>query len=312
LHNAFTLPGNDDLPAVQGRPAVQREGKAMTYREIAVATLVSAALGSSLTAHAQGVQTQSVQTQRVQTQGDQTQSYQDKGGGYVVMERPREHERVLFTAGVGFVPSIGRQFSEDAVGRLNDGRSTRATVDYDLKHAIDAEGGAIVMLNRSWGVGMTVSQSWSENVEIDTRLTVPSGEWFDTGRRKETAGHFEVTRVLFRRESQPNPFDDESALPTGYIIRVFGGPAFFRAKQSMVTLETDEIGMYTGTGWGYHAGLDVSMFTSMPGLAPGGLGFGGTLRYSDGNVRLAGLLGNGPSDRPAGGWNFSFGLRLRY
>jgi hypothetical protein len=279
----------------------------MTYREMAVATLVSAALGAPLTAHAQGVQAQGVHAQ-----GDQTESYQDKGGGYVVQLQPREHERVLFTAGVGVVPSIGRQFTEDAVGRLNDGRSTRATVDYDLKHAIDAEGGAIVMLNRSWGVGMIVSQSWSENVEIDTRLTVPSGEWFDTGRRKETAGHFEVTRVLFRRENQRNPFDDASALPAGYIIRVFGGPAFFRAKQSLVTLDTSEIGMYTGTGWGYHAGLDVSMFTSMPGLAPGGIGFGGTLRYSDGNVRLAGLLGNGPSDRPAGGWNFVFGVRLRY
>src|SRR5687768_13245872 len=108
----------------------------MTYRAIALASMVTAALFAPPAA----------------AQDQDAGGKRDRSGGYIekVEPRPREHERVLFNVGVGYTPSFGRQYSDDAVGRLRDGRPVRVTADYDLRHAIDIEAGAVVMLNRSW------------------------------------------------------------------------------------------------------------------------------------------------------------------
>jgi hypothetical protein len=267
----------------------------MTYRAMALGTMVSAALMAPPPA---------------QAQSEPGKDDRDQAG-YVTLVRPREHERVLLNVGFGYVPSFGRQFTDDAVTRLRDGRMARVTVDYDLRHALDLEAGAVVMLNSSWGVGLTVLKPRFEHGEITSTIGT-GGPEFDDAMRKETAANFELTRVLFRRESQRDPFDPHTKRGTGYIIRVLGGPSWYHVEQDLYTFRTtSELEKHEGTGWGYHAGLDISMYTSIPGLGGPGVGFGTTLRYGRGSVKLPGLLDNEPSNRPAGGWNMAYTIRVR-
>ena len=51
------------------------------------------------------------------------------------------------------------------------------------------------------------------------------------------------------------------------------------------------------------------MYTSIPGLGGGGIGFGGTFRWGGGSVKLPGL--DEPSNRPAGGFNMGYTIRFR-
>jgi hypothetical protein len=53
------------------------------------------------------------------------------------------------------------------------------------------------------------------------------------------------------------------------------------------------------------------MYTGYASLGGGGIGFGATLRYAGGTVRLPGLLESPGDARPAGGWSFGGGFRFR-
>jgi hypothetical protein len=270
----------------------------MTYRAMALGTMVSAALVAPMTAQAQ--------SEPGNDDRDQP--------GYVKQVRPREHERVMFTIGVGYVPSFGRHFTDDAIGELKNGGTSRVTIAYDLRHAINIETGAVVMLSRMWGAGVMFDKSRFENVEATTTMSVFPGysDLREQALRKEDSVRMELTRVLFRAEGQQDPFDPETDRGTGYIVRVFGGPSYYRVQQHLFTLRgTTEAQLLEGTGWGYHGGLDMAMYTSIPGLGGPGVGFGTTIRYSGGSVRLPGLLRNEPSNRPAGGLNITYNIRIR-
>jgi hypothetical protein len=239
------------------------------------------------------------------------QDDQEKGS-YIEVDPPRTHEWIVITENVGYVPSLGRGFTDETLGHLSDGRTTRVGIAYDMRHAITGEVGAVVMFHRMWGAGVVVGKWWSENIETTTTLSMFPGEslFRDGYDRKETAHYIEATRVLIRREGQPDPFGQLRG-PTGYVIRIFGGPVYYKTKQDIFAPRVGEVTMHEGTGWGYHAGLDASMYAAIPGLGGGGIGFGGTVRYSNGSVRLPGLLNEAPSGRPAGGWNFGGGIRFR-
>lgn len=263
-------------------------------RIVAAGVMMSAALAAPGAAYAQG-------------------DPQQQSGGYIKRVEPREHERIVFTTNVGYVPSIGLGYSDEGRARMiSTGQSTRVNVDYDPRHAINADFGAIVMLNRSWGVGATYTVAYFDNLTSWTTTGVTGRSELESyGLRREKTGRLELTRVLVRRENQRDPFDSETTRPTGYLLRVFGGPAYARVKQGVVTFQPDQLEERDGTGWGYHAGIDFSMYTGIPGLGGGGIGFGGTVRYSRGNVDLPGLLDSDPTGRPAGGWNFGGGIRFR-
>jgi hypothetical protein len=259
-------------------------------RMVAAGVMVSAALAAPAAAFAQGEQ--------------------QPGGGYIRRVEPRKHERVVFTENIGYVPSKGLGYED--IGRaklLATGQSTRVTVAYDPRHALNIDGGVIFMLDRSWGVGGTYTVAEFENLNVGTTAHVLGDATLEvSGRRKEKTGRLELTRVLFRREV---PAHDEGDLPNGYIIRVFGGPAYNRVKQNVVLYQPATLDERDGSGWGYHTGVDFTMYTGFASLNGGGIGFGGTLRYSGGTVRLPGLLDSAGDARPAGGWSFGGGLRFR-
>jgi hypothetical protein len=258
---------------------------------VAAGVLVSAALAAPAVAYAQ--------------------SDPQQGGGYIKRVKPREHERIVITENVGYVPSFGLGYSDQGRATVNAARqSTLVTVDYFPRHAINIDVGMILMLNRKWGVGGTYTIAMFDNTEI-----VSTAAGFDStleyGERRERTGRLELTRVLYRSENNADPFDSETSRPSGYVIRVFGGPTYQRAKQSVITFNPNEAEMRKGSGVGYHAGIDLAMYTGIPGLGGGGIGAGVTVRYSGGSVQLPGLLDSQPTGRPAGGWNFGGGIRFR-
>lgn len=108
-------------------------------------------------------------------------------------------------------------------------------------------------------------------------------------------------------------------------FRVFGGPTYHRLKADMVqdieytqlafsfsTSNVVEIDRYDaveaeGTGWGYHAGADVSWFFSRV------VGIGGLVRFTGGTVTLdPEPMSEIEQDVKVGGIHAGGGLRLRF
>ena len=105
-------------------------------------------------------------------------------------------------------------------------------------------------------------------------------------------------------------------------VRLFGGPSYFRAEQEVVTqIRYDQVFQLfnrgnvvnitrydsekeVGTGWGFHAGGDLSVFFNRV------VGVGTVLRISRGQVTIADY--GGDEDRKVGGTQIGFGLRLRF
>jgi hypothetical protein len=271
--------------------AEEREG---AMRIVAAGVMVSAALAAPMAAYAQGDQ-------------------QQQNGGYIKRVEPREHERIVITENVGYTPSFGLGYTDEGRVRLTaTGQSTQYTVDYNPRHAIQMDLGLIVMLNRTWGIGGNYNIAYfdyamtSSNAAILGRNTIE-----DESERRERTARLELTRVLFRSENLSDPFDETTTRPTGVIIRVFGGPAYHHLKQHVVTFKASDPDLRKGTGWGYHAGVDFSMYTGIPGLGGGGIGFGATARYSRGSVSMPGLLDEMKHGWPTGGWSLGGGIRFR-
>lgn len=127
--------------------------------------------------------------------------------------------------------------------RMRDGRSTRVTIDYALGYSFNIEAGAVVMLNRSWGVGLTVLKHRFEDDEATTTLSAVNGsELVDGAMRKETAANLELTYVLHRSEGQPDPFDPYTDRKTGYVVRVFGGPTHIAPNRPSSRFVRQELG----------------------------------------------------------------------
>jgi hypothetical protein len=265
-------------------------------RMVAAGVMVAAAIAAPAAAYAQGEQ-------------------QQPGGGYIKRVEPRTHERIVVIGNVGYVPAIGLDYTDQGHGFLVKTRQeTDLTVEYDPHYAINVDGGLIFMFNRSWGVGASYTVAMFDSLTTSTTAAVLGRDnaLESSGKRREKTARLELSRVLHRSENLSDPFDEDDNRPTGVIIRVFGGPAFQQVRQRVVVFKPGELEERRGDGVGYHAGLDLSVFTSLPGLGGGGLGFGATARYSGGTVSLNGLFDDLRTDWPAGGWSFSGGLRFRY
>jgi len=107
-------------------------------------------------------------------------------------------------------------------------------------------------------------------------------------------------------------------------FRVFGGPTFFRYQADMIrNLEYAQVAPIfsranvieitgfdavktEGTGWGFHAGADVSFFFSHV------VGVGGFARYSRGTLAIDEPMSESQQDVTVGGFQTGGGLRLRF
>lgn len=238
--------------------------------------------------------------------------------GYIRQVPPRTTERVYLVIDVGAMPST-QDFRSTGPVRTEFGPGTVKTSGETQATAGGAFGGG-VMFSRRFGLGLTMSRVEHPDVPMLWTISLPrrngtiaTGYYWAGTQRKEEGYHVEASYVLHRGRSGA--------------VRAFGGPTLFRLKQlaeynptyadfgdrdgEIVYLkrETKDV---RGTGWGYHAGLDASIYAVQRGAFR--FGMGGTVRYASGSVDMENPLDKlGSTDSyGVGGWQLLGGFRFGF
>ncbi len=196
----------------------------------------------------------------------------------------------------------------------------RSQVDYRLPTGADFDFGFGVRLTRAFGLGLSFSGTAHQDA-AQLFVQVPHPLAFDAFA-SDTAP---TDQALTRSEGGAHIQFVFVAPTTGRLrVRVFGGPTFFRVEQEGVdVIEYNQVyGIFTtannvtittyrsrkvdGSGWGFHAGADVSWFFNRV------VGIGAIVRFSRGSVSIENTIGTGTIDVKAGGVQAGGGLRLRF
>jgi hypothetical protein len=191
---------------------------------------------------------------------------------------------------------------------------------YNLPRGASFDVGGGVMITPVVGVGLSVSGTAHEDPAA-LRIRIPHPFFFNAfasdesdteGRLQRAEGgvHIQVMAVAY----------DQG----GVRVRVFGGPSRLRLEQELVedirynqvfglfnpsnTVRITEYDARTvdGSGWGFHAGADVSWFFSRVA------GIGGFVRISRATVEVEDPLDEVSFKVKAGGVQTGAGLRLRF
>ncbi len=187
---------------------------------------------------------------------------------------------------------------------------------YTLPTGASFDFGGGYMFTPRIGAGISFGGTAHQDT-VGLGLTVPHPNFFNepgvgvnvTNRpltRAEGAQHIQVMVVLLQTPRLR--------------LRVFGGPTHFRAEQEVISsirytqttigraniinITGYEAEKSVGTGWGAHAGADLSVFFSRV------VGVGGGVRISRGTVQFEDY--GGFDDRKAGGIQLGGGLRLKF
>jgi hypothetical protein len=176
------------------------------------------------------------------------------------------------------------------------------------------------MLSSLVGVGVSVSGTAYEEI-VGLGATIPHPYFFN----REVVASGATDEPLMRSEGSIHlqamlaPYQSRRVR-----VRAFGGPTYFRYEADLVQdvryqqfaslfnpNQTVNIVGYDavtteGTGWGWHAGTDISVFFTRV------VGLGGFLRYSRGSVTIDEPLSERPQDVTVGGLQVGGGLRLRF
>jgi hypothetical protein len=233
-------------------------------------------------------------------------------------------ERGWIDVNFGVAVAAEDAFSMRATGELFD-EPADFGADYGLPRGASFDFGGGVMITPVVGVGVSFSGTAHEDVAIlDARIPHPI---FANTYASDEA---ETDRVLQRVEGGVNLQAMIVAVQTDrFRLRVFGGPTYFRVEQDAVTdirydqaflilqrvnaIEITEFDheRIEGTGWGFHAGADASVFFNRI------IGVGGFAKFSRGSVDLENTLATavGLDDVvsvKAGGFQVGGGLRLKF
>ena len=185
----------------------------------------------------------------------------------------------------------------------------------------DFDFGGGFMFNPVFGIGLSVSGTAHED-PAGLAVTVPHPFFFDasstasdvTGdvlKRSEGGYHFQLAAVPLRTER--------------LVIRLFGGPSYFRVKQDLVSdisyaqvaplfSRTNDVTVtgwdgssnVEGTGWGFNAGADLGVYFTRV------VGVGAVVRFTQANVDLADPLSETSLAMKAGGFQVGGGIRLKF
>lgn len=197
--------------------------------------------------------------------------------------------------------------------------------DYSLPRGASFDFGGGFMITPLVGVGVSFSGTAHEDVaELSARIPHPL---FVNAYGSDTAP---TGGVLRRIEGGVNIQAMLVPVQTPrFRFRVFGGPSYFRVEQDAVSdirfnqvygfftranvVEITEFDSRTveGTGWGFHAGADASVFFTRV------IGLGGFARFSRGDVDIEDTIASavGVDDVvtvKAGGFQVGGGLRLKF
>jgi len=201
-------------------------------------------------------------------------------------------------------------FREDATARVTYGSPTGASFDF----------GGGFMFTRSLGVGITFGGTAHLepaglylNIPHPTIFNRHASDTSDTDRdfeRVEGAVHLHLMGAV--------------DLSPRARFRLFAGPSYFRVEQDLVSditydqvftlLGSNEIEIRSyeyvprmqSTGWGFHAGADVSYFFTRV------VGVGALVRFSRAELEAENPFWNERFELKAGGVQFGGGLRLKF
>ena len=196
---------------------------------------------------------------------------------------------------------------------------------YHVPRAVSFDFGGGVMLTPILGVGINVGGSAHEGqADLTARLPHPyfleafaiaNGLTDIPMQRIERSLHLQMMLVALRTRH--------------FRLRAFGGPSYFRIEQDSVTdivyqqfyflhapvnaaeLTEYQLERVAGSGWGFHAGADGSVFFTRI------IGVGGFARYGRGSIDLENTVASALGQHAvvgvkAGGVQVGGGLRLKF
>jgi hypothetical protein len=196
---------------------------------------------------------------------------------------------------------------------------------YHVPRSVSFDFGGGLMLTPILGVGVSLGGSAHE-AQADLTARLPHPYFFEAFATADGKTDVPMQRI----ERSLNIQATVVALRTGrFRLRAFGGPSWFRVQQDSVTdilynqfyfvhspvnaaeLTEYELERIAGSGWGFHAGADGSLFFTRI------FGVGGFAKYGRGAIDLentvARALGQqGLVSVKAGGVEVGGGLRLKF
>lgn len=191
-------------------------------------------------------------------------------------------------------------------------------VAYSVPRGGSFDVGGGYMFSPRIGLGVSLAGTAHEDT-AGLAISVPHPRFFNASAMDATVTREPLTRAEGAWHIHPMLV----AVQTPRLrVRLFGGPSFFRAEQQVVTtirydhvyqlfnvgnvvdITTYDSEKRTGSGWGLHAGGDVSVFFNRV------VGVGAVLRVSRGSVTIQDY--GGDEERRTGGVQFGGGLRLKF
>jgi hypothetical protein len=233
-------------------------------------------------------------------------------------------ERAWIDVNFGVAVAAEDAFSMDATGELFD-EPADFGADYGLPRGASFDFGGGFMITPVFGVGVSFTGTAHEE-EASLSARIPHPVFANLYASDDAL----TDEVLQRVEGGVNLQAMIVAAQTDrFRFRVFGGPTYFRVEQDAVTdirfnqvfrivpatnsIEITEFDSerIEGTGWGFHAGADASVFFNRI------IGVGGFAKFSRGSVDLENTLATAVGEDDvvevkAGGFQVGGGLRLKF
>ena len=230
-------------------------------------------------------------------------------------------EKVWVDVNLGIAASAGEQQAYTFAGTLFREPMAMASAYAKPSRGAAFDFGGGYMFTPKIGVGVSF-QGTAHKDAVGLGVTVPHPFFFNASTTAANVTDSSLTRT----EGTTNIQAMVSVLSTDRLrLRVFGGPSFFRLKSDMVQdIEYDQAATSfnranlvsitgyeqveaEGTGIGFHAGADMSVFFTRV------FGLGAFARYSRGTVSLdPEPMSEVAQDVKVGGFQTGGGLRLRF
>ncbi|HEY8551640.1 MAG TPA: hypothetical protein VIL35_16895 [Vicinamibacterales bacterium] len=236
----------------------------------------------------------------------------------------QSHERGWIDVNFGVAVAAEEEFTMSGTG-VWFAEPADFAADYQLPRGASFDFGGGYMITPLIGVGVSFTGTAHEEV-AGLRVRIPhplyanaygSDSATTEGRLRRIEGGVNIQAMLVPVQTERFRF------------RVFGGPTYFRVEQDAVSdIRFDQVyGIFNranaveiteydtrtveGTGWGFHAGADASIFFTRV------VGIGGFARFSRGSVDLEDTLASAVGDDDvvgvkAGGFQVGGGLRLKF
>jgi hypothetical protein len=233
-------------------------------------------------------------------------------------------ERIWLDANVGSATPAEESF-EMLVSVAHTGEPAEFGAHQHLPRSLTFDFGGGVMITPVVGIGISMGGSAHE-AQADLTARVPHPYFVNAFA--DAGGQTDIPMQRIERNLSVQAM--LVAMQTRrFRLRAFGGPTWFRIRQDSVTdltynqfyfihsrtnvaeLTDYEFERIDGSGWGFHAGADASLFFTRV------LGVGGFARYSLGSIDLENTVARGFGQREmvavtAGGVQVGGGLRLKF